>query len=375
MNILYITTIGETMRFFTTLIRKLLDEGHSVSIATNESVRRVPDCYREWGCEVYSLPCSRSPLRKGNLSAVHQIRKIVSEKHYDIVHCHTPVAAMCTRLACRNVRKHGTKVFYTAHGFHFFKGAPLKNWLMYYPVEKLCAYYTDVLITINREDYALAQRKMKAKKICYVPGVGIDTGKFAAAQAVRNEKRKAIRKELGIAMDAVMLLSVGELNENKNHEAVLRAVAALKDRRIYYVIAGTGHLKEHLNTLAQELKLEDRILLLGYRHDVPDLYLAADAFIHPSFREGLPVSLMEAMASGTPCIASRIRGNEDLIAQNVSGILCQPTAESITDALREELEYPEKYHACAEAAQQRMKSFDLATICSQIKMIYASIQE
>ena len=152
MKILYVTTIGGTMRFFRSVIKELLDAGHVVDIAANEKTSPVAPCYREWGCTVHQIDPSRSPLNKGNLMAIKQIKKLVTENHYDIVHCHTPVAAMCTRLACRKARKSGTKVFYTAHGFHFYKGAPRKNWLIFYPIEKFCARWTDLLITINKFD-------------------------------------------------------------------------------------------------------------------------------------------------------------------------------------------------------------------------------
>ena len=309
MRILYVTTIGGTMNFFKSFIRQLLDEGHKVDIATNEEETPVADCYREWGCNVYQIETSRSPLNSGNIRAIKQLQTIVSKEEYDIVHCHTPVAAMCTRLACRKVRKTGTKVFYTAHGFHFYKGAPLKNWLLFYPVEKVCAYFTDVLITINKEDYALAQKKLKAKRVAYVPGVGIDLESFSQSTQTADK-----RKELNIPEDAKLLVSVGELNENKNHTTVICAVAQLENA--YYIIAGEGGLRDQLQDLIDSLQISDRVRLLGYRNDVGELYKAADAFVFPSFREGLSVALMEAMASGLPCAVSEIRGNTDLIDTN-----------------------------------------------------------
>ena len=151
-----------TMGFFLEHIKMLLNEGHTVEIATN-CEKPVPEIYNTLGCKVHDIPFSRSPFSKNNLKAYKMFKQLVESEHYDIVHTHTPNASMIVRLACRKVRKQGTKVFYTAHGFHFFRGAPLKNWLMYYPIEKFCARFTDVLITINKEDFALAQKKMPAK--------------------------------------------------------------------------------------------------------------------------------------------------------------------------------------------------------------------
>ena len=319
MKILYVTTIGGTMVFFQSFIRQLIEQGHTVDIACSYP-DKVGQCYLELGCKTYPLSCSRSPLDKGNLSAVKQLKKIVEENHYDIVHCHTPIAAACTRIACRKVRKQGTKVFYTAHGFHFYKGAPLKNWLIFYPIEKLCARWTDVLITINREDYALAQRKLKAKKVAYVPGVGIDVEKFANAQVDRAAKRQ----EIGVPEDAFLLFSVGELNENKNHQVVIRALAQLNEPNIHYAVAGKGGMHEKLETLARELGIEKQVHLLGYRTDAAELYKTADVFVHPSFREGLPVSIMEARAAGLPVICSDIRGCTDLVNDGQEGYLADP---------------------------------------------------
>lgn len=316
MKILYVTTIGGTIAFFEHFIRQLLDEGHTVDIATNEIGSNVSACYKEWGCTVYQIDTSRSPLSKGNLNATKQLKMLVEKERYDIVHCHTPVASICTRLACCKARKRGTKVIYTAHGFHFYKGASLKNWLLYYPVEKLCSYFTDVLITINQEDYALAQKKLRAKQVEYVPGVGIDLTRFG--QAVVDKPTK--RKELGIPEEATLLLSVGELNKNKNHETVIRAIANMD---AYYVIAGEGFLHEHLQNVIDELGLTARVKLLGFRRDIGELCKTADIFVFPSFREGLPVSMMEAMASGLPVVCSKIRGNTDLIDKN-GGVLFDP---------------------------------------------------
>lgn len=314
---LYVTTIGGTMNFFQKFISELIQAGHTVDIACNNSVSAVSDFYKELECNVYSIQSSRSPLNKGNLLAIRQLKKLAEKNQYDIIHCHTPVAAMCTRIACRKARKQGTKVFYTAHGFHFYKGAPLKNWLLYYPIEKICSYWTDVLITINKEDYALAQKKMKAKRIEYVPGVGIDLEKINS-EVVDNSAK---RQELEIPKDGMLLLSVGELNENKNYETTIRAIADIKG--VYYMIAGKGSLQRHLEDVIKECDVTERVKLLGFRQDIVELYQAADAFIFPSFREGLSVALMEAMASRLPVACSAIRGNTDLIDEN-GGIVFDP---------------------------------------------------
>lgn len=310
MKILYITTIGMTMKFFVPVIRALLDRGHQVDLACNEEDFAVPEVYRQWGCKVYPISCSRSPVDKGNLTAIAQIRTLAEAGDYDIIHCHTPLAAACTRIACRKFRGSGTRVFYTAHGFHFFKGAPAQNWAVYYPVEKLCAHFTDVLVTINREDYALAKQRMKAKKVVYVPGVGIDLTQFHQSGTDPAEKRR----QLGIPEDAAVLLSVGELSRRKNHRLLLEAASEIEG--LHIVIAGQGALHEELTALAAERNMADRLHLLGQRTDIPELCAMCDVFALPSLQEGLPVALMEAMAVGKPVVCSRIRGNTDLMGES-----------------------------------------------------------
>lgn len=288
-----------------------------MDIACNIQERAVDDFFLRLGCKVYPISCTRFPINVGNIKAIRELKHIVEKEKYDIVHCHTPIAAACTRLACINARKKGTRVIYTAHGFHFYKGAPLKNWIIYFPVEKVCSYMTDVLITINTEDYGFAKKHMGAKKNVYVPGVGIDLEKFK-----REEIDKASKKaELGLRDDDIVLFSVGELNHNKNHELVIKALHKIGDRKIHYLIAGVGVLKEYLQDLTEKFGLSNDVHLLGYRKDISELCQISDLFVFPSLREGLPVSVMEAMASGLPIIASNIRGNRDLVENHKGGIL------------------------------------------------------
>ena len=273
-------------------------------------------------CEIeHNIDFERQPFKLKNILAYKKLRKLIQNDDYEIIHCHTPVAAMMTRLAARKQRKKGTRVIYTAHGFHFFKGAPLLNWLIYFPVEWLCSFFTDDIITINREDYAFSKKYLHAKNIHYVHGVGVKMDKFKNTVINSDEKRK----ELGISENSTVVLSVGELNDNKNHQTILRAIAKLERKDIVYVICGKGGKKEQLKNLAEELGLKERFILAGHRADVNEIYKCADIFAFPSKREGLPVSVMEAMASGLPVIASDIRGNSDLIENNKGGFLCAPT--------------------------------------------------
>lgn len=345
-------------------LKMLKEMGYKTYVAAKNDFENEPcvipycDCY-------YDIPFAREPFDKNNLSAYKMLVKIINEENFDIIHCHTPVGGVLARLAARRSRKKGTKVIYTAHGFHFYKGAPLKNWLLYYPAEKLCSYFTDVLITINKEDHVLAQRKMKAKKIYYVPGVGIDLQKFSDVSVNKEEKRK----ELGVPDNAVLLLSVGELNENKNHETVIRSLTALNDPKIFYIIAGRGSKKKQLENVISELGLKDNVCLIGYRSDVNELLAAADIFVFPSHREGLPVALMEAMACGLPIACSRIRGNTDLIDEEKGGFTFDPqSTESTANALNKLLK--SDYKAMGLYNGEKINSYGLEKVKNEMKKIY-----
>lgn len=317
-------------------IRLMKEMGYEVDVATNflkgstcndEKIVALKQTLQEMNVRCFQIDFSRNVLNIcENVKAYKQTRKIIEENNYTLIHSHSPIGGFLSRIAARNARRRGTKVIYTAHGFHFYKGAPLKNWLIFYPIEKICSRWTDVLVTITHEDYQLAQIKMYAKKVVYVPGVGIDTTLFAPKEgdvAINACKRE----ELGFSKEDTIMLSVGELNKNKNHEIVLRAMAQLGRKDLHYVIAGRGDLKEYLEQLAQELGISSQLHLLGFRTDVKELFKMADFFAHPSYREGLSVAVMEAMANGLPIICSEIRGNTDLIEDGKGGYLFKPAEQ------------------------------------------------
>ena len=365
MNILYVTTVGMTMGFFTSLIEELKEQGHNVDIATNTQEYPLPPVYSRLARNTYEIPFSRAGLNTQNLKTIKQLRKIVEEGDYDIVHCHTPNAAISTRFACRKLRKKGLKVIYTAHGFHFYEGAPLKNWL-FYPFEKICAKWTDVLITINKDDHAFALEKFRKTTVAYVPGVGINTHFFGETTVERNQKRT----ELGIPKDCFAILSVGELNSNKNHSAVIRAITEKADRSIHYLIAGEGPLKQDLSVLAGQLGVKDKVHILGYRNDVNELYKIADTFALPSFREGLNVSTQEALASGTPVICSDIRGNRDMVRNGQNGYLFDPRD---TESIIEAIEKVRTHNISSEECKISAMPYDRSLINKEMLRIYASV--
>ena len=244
-----------------------------------------------------------------------ELKKLMEEERFDLVHCHTPMGGALARLAARKTKT--GPVIYTAHGFHFFKGAPLINWLVYYPVERWLSRFTDVQVTINHEDYMRAKNQFKARRTVRIHGVGID---LAPSGKSREEKRW----ELGIQPDEILLLTAGELNRNKNQRMVLEAMGKLKgvtEAKLVYAACGKGDCLESLEKRARELGIEASVRFLGYREDFREILKAADIFLMPSYREGLPTVVMEAMSAGLPVIGTDIRGNRDLIQPGTTGYL------------------------------------------------------
>lgn len=366
---LFVATVGRFLGFERNDIKTLQSLGYEVHIATNLRLSEF-DNFQADGIIRHQIDFARIPWSKTNLSAYKQLKKLFKEIHFDIVHCHTPMGGVLGRLAAKKYRKSGTKVIYTAHGFHFCKNAPKKNWLMFYPVEWLLAHWTDVLITINEEDYALAKKHMHAKHVTYIPGVGVDLKKFSP-KLYTDEEILNLRNELGLNDGKKMILSVGELSTRKNHESVIRALAKVNDPKIKYFICGTGELREYLEELIEGLGLSENVKLLGYRTDISKLCCCADLFVFPSLQEGLPVALMEAIASKTPVICSNIRGNTDLVSGNA---LFEPKnvnqiAEKICEYInRNNLEEIEKNYAS-------LKKFDLEEVVNDTKVIYSEQSE
>ena len=321
-------------------IKILLSLGYSVDVVAdytnpgNISKERSEDLIKrlkEMGANPIDIPIPRSINPKVVLRAYKPVKKLINTGHYNLIHCHSPIGGAITRIAAKSERKNGCKVIYTAHGFHFYKGAPLKNWLIFYPIEKILSKYTDILITINKEDYERATKKFKSKQTVYVPGIGVDTEKFNTFRNGAN-----IRKEFGLKDTDLIFLSVGELNDNKNHEVVIRALSKIEEKP-YYIIVGKGDKKEYLQSLVNDLGLQDKVIFAGFRQDVADFYDAADVFIFPSFREGLSVALMEAMASGLPVVCGKIRGNTDLIDCEGGFFFDPHNINSVVESIKNEL--------------------------------------
>lgn len=315
-KVLFTATVdSHILHFHIPYLKMFKENGYEVHVATSED-GEIPYCDVK-----HRVSFERSPIKINNLNAIKQLKKVIGEEKFDIIHCHTPMGGVVTRLAARTARKNGTRVIYTAHGFHFYKGAPLLNWLVYYPIEKFLSRYTDTLITINQEDYDIAKKKFHAKETKLVHGVGVDKSRFDYTMAP--EEKKAYRESVGVGENDFVVIQVGELNENKNQlmsiEALRKLVHEKPDTKL--LLVGTGKLKDFYKRKIEEYSLNNNIFELGYRKDIPQLLKISNLCISTSKREGLPVNIIEAQMSGLPVVATDCRGNRDLVCkENLVGI-------------------------------------------------------
>lgn len=374
-KVLFVATVVKThmMQFHIPYLRMFQEMGWETAVAARNDYEDPADCRIPYCDTYYDIPFERTPWKSQNWKAYRMLKRIIGEGDFDLIHCHTPVGALIARLAALGVRKKGTKVIYTAHGFHFFQGAPLVNWLCFYPVEWVLSFVTDVLITINKEDYARAQKHLHAKRLEYVPGVGIDTGKFRGNRDSRQDKRR----ELGFGDGDFLILTVAEMTRNKNHITILKALSLLREEpefaHMHYLICGRGEVWEELADSARILCIDDHVHFLGYRTDAPELYRCSDLFAFMPFREGLSVALMEAMSCGMPVVCSQIRGNTDLIDDGVSGVFAENTPQAVAKAIVELYRDPERRAALGRGAAEKVLEFDDRNVHKRMKEIYLSL--
>ena len=317
MKILLVTNRLKTYPLMYRLILDTIHElGHEIIWAADFS--NFIGNTDEIPCKVCSIPIHSNPLKPQNIRAFRQILNIIDKEKIEGIMCNTPIGSTLARLAAK--KKNISPVVYTAHGFLFFRGAPLINRTVYKWLEQWLAHYTDTLITITEEDYVAAQ-KLKLRngsQPFLIHGAGIKLGTEPSVDRIEK------RREIGISDDAFLIISAGDLNKNKNTEIMVKAIAELKDSNVHYIACGVGPEETNLRHLSKNLGVDGNFHLLGYRTDVAELLKASDAFVMMSFREGLPRSVMEAMDLGLPCIGSDTRGVRDLIDVNKGGFICNP---------------------------------------------------
>ena len=374
MKILLTATVqSHIVQFHRPLAELLHAHGCEVHVAARDNLAEKNGLKLDFADRVFDVPFARSPKSPDNLKAYRELKRIIDEGGYDIVHCNTPMGGVVTRLAAKAARKRGTKVFYTAHGFHFYEGAPKKNWLFFYPVEKYFAnHYTDKLITITAEDYVFSSERFQCKT-ARIHGVGVDEHRYFPADEA---ERLRLRREYGYTQEQKLILNIGELLPNKNQKTAVRMMRELVSSfpDAVLLIAGNGSEKENLQRQINELGLQDRVKLLGYVTNLQDYQHMVDAVVTCSYREGLPLNVVESMLSGTPVVASLNRGHRELLRDGETGYLVPPDdAAAYAARLTELLTDKERASRLRERASEYAKSYTFTEIKKELASVYGLI--
>ena len=364
MKILYTATVlSHICQFHLPHMQHLQEQGWEVHVAAHDNLAVKNGLQLKYCDKFIETPFSRSPKSPDNLKAYKQLKKLLSEEHYDVILCNTPMGGIVTRLAAKKTRKQGTKVIYMAHGFHFYKGSSKKAWLVFYPIEKYMAKKCDLLITINKEDYALAQEKFsKRTKVAHIHGVGVDETRYHPATP---EEQLAMRKAEGLSSEDFVILCTGELNENKNQKTLISAAAQLKDKipNLKVLLAGNGPKEQELRDQIQAEGLEGIVKLLGYRTDLEKVVPAVDLVVSCSKREGMPLNIIEAMLCKKPVVASHNRGHDELVQESETGYLLPPEdSEGFAAAIARLAEDPELRTRLGENGGRSIRPYTAASV-------------
>lgn len=371
-KVLYVATVDIHIKSFHLPYLKMLKEhGYEVHVATNGD-EQFPYCDVK-----HKISIERSPFKLNNVKAIKQLKKIIDEEKFEIIHCHTPMGSVVTRLAAKEARKkYGTRVIYTAHGFHFYKGAPIINWLLFYPVEKYLAKFTDTLITINKEDFELAKKKFsnRCRDIQYIPGVGIDTKKFDFDFS--DDDKKRLRESLGLKEDDFVLIFPARLDKNKNQSFLINAMSELvsKDDKFHLLLPGVDELDGYYQSLVNEKGLNNNVHFLGFRNDIPQLMKISDLAVSSSLREGLPVNIIESFMAGLPVVALNCRGMTDLIEDGENGYIIDLHNDYKLLNFVEKILYlennAEKYQSVKGSNYKKSEQFSLKNIEERMQKIF-----
>lgn len=370
MKVLLVATVqSHICQFHRPLVKMLHDHGWEVHVAARDNLAEKNGLKLDFAEKVFDVPFARSPFHPRNLKAYRQLKRIVAQGEYDVLHCNTPVGGILGRLAGRKARKQGTRVFYTAHGFHFYRGGPKKSWLIYYPIEKFMCRFTDKLITINGEDYALAKEKFSAN-VCRIHGIGARSDKYAPWDEAACQ---STRRSLGYGEKEKLILCTGELLPNKNQSTAVHAMARLVQTHpeARLLLAGNGPERENLENEIRALGLCDHAQLLGYRTDLERFVNIADIILSCSYREGLPLNIVEGMLCRKPVVASINRGHKELVREGITGWLVPAAdAQGFAQKLAQLLESPGTMAAMAAAARDIGLEYADVSVARELEEIY-----
>jgi glycosyltransferase involved in cell wall biosynthesis len=352
-------------------IHYFIEQGYEVWATANDD-RNNRKMLTDLGVKCIDTSFSRNSLSIKNFKAYKEMKEIFKKEKFELVHVHTPIAAVLTRYAFKYA-DYG-KIIYTAHGFHFFKGAPLKNWMLYYTMEKLAIDKTDYLITINKEDYDRSLKMGFDKdKVSFVHGVGVEDKTIELTEYQKME----LKQKLRIESQSQIISYVAELNINKNHEFLLRNWKEIKEKNPLstLLIIGFGKNEEKLKIYVKEKGLRD-VFFLGYREDVASILQITDIICLLSFREGLPKSIMEGMMYETPAIVSDTRGLKDLVEDGVSGkVVKLNNDEELKNAFNIMLQDTDVYNNMKKAAYSRVNKYKTCNVINEYKAIYSHVMK
>ena len=370
MKILLVATVqSHICQFHKPLVKMLHAHGCEVHVAARNNLAEKNGLKLDFAEKVFDVPFERSPFHKKNLAAYRQLKAIIDGGDYDVVHTNTPVGGIVGRLAARNARKKGCQVFYTAHGFHFFKGGPVKSWLIYYPIEKFMCRYTDELITISEEDYQLATKRFPVS-VSHIHGIGANSAKYSVPT---ESEIAALRQELGIGLDRKVVICTGELNTNKNQITAIRAMKQVVEQipEALLLLAGNGPTHEQLQAAINDLSLQDHVVLLGYRTDLERYVKASDLVLSCSKREGMPLNIIEGMLCGKPPVASINRGHKELIQDGQNGYLLDPAdVTGFSQRMVQMLRNDRTRRSMGEQGQEFVQAYTDSFAQNELKSIY-----
>lgn len=369
-KVLLVATVqSHIAQFHRPLADVLHTYGYEVHVAAYDNLHLKNGLELDFADKIFNVPFSRSPINRDNIKAYKVLKQILDCYKYDVVHCNTPMGGIVTRLAARDARKKGTKVFYTAHGFHFYQGAPKKNWLLYYPIEKLFSRLTDKLITITIEDYKLASAKFHCQ-VEHIHGVGVDEKRYFQ---VSTEDKLAVREKLGYTQTQQLILCIGELNDNKNQTMAIRAMHKVVEKfpNALLILAGNGPKEAKLKNYIREEGLWNNVQMIGYVTNLQDYQHAIDVQVSCSKREGLPLNVVESMLSGNPVVATENRGHRELIRNGENGFLVPLNdSNSMAENVLFMLEDEEEKTRIQNNALQFAKQYTFSNIRKELVRIY-----
>ena len=359
------TTDNMIWQFLIPHIKHLQSLGNVVECVCSKTGFWFDELRDKFGFKMHKIDFARSPFKLQNFKAYKKLKQLQKQENFDLIYCQQPVGGLMGRLLGKKFK---LPVIYVAHGFHFLKGnSKLKNFV-FKTIEKRLAKYTDILITINQEDYE-ASKNWKAKHKYKISGIGFDINKYDNSEFDKQD----FKNELGLKNEFV-ILTVAEYSPGKNYETMLNTIAKLGDRNIKFISCGKGKCESEIREQIKELKIDDKVLLLGYRKDINKIMQISDVFFLPSHREGLCLSMIEAMNFGLSIVTSNVRGCKDLVVENENGFIGDKNDHDFyAEMIKKLIENPELKQAMGDKSKQLAPNYSIENVKNELEEIYKNL--